>query len=307
MKNCKENNNKYKIKKLKLAFSLIEISVVILIIGILIAGISQGIDLFADYRFITAKNLTKNSRVGRIEDLEIWLETTSDESFATGADPYINLSSDPADGAKIGLWRDINPKLISANRFNIFRNNVLDNQPTYTKIGINSVPALKFDNTDSFNTYSHSSRLNTLKFTNFLVMNHDNLGGSGLNFVLNSRASGVNGYSLLVQKLTNNIQSLNYMVGSSVGWQGSAAVVKSSEVPIIVTFVFDGITSKLYRNGVEYSTSFSGSYVVNGSAQTYLAPRGYLGEFIYFSRNLNDIERSDIEKYLSKKWAINLN
>ena len=75
MKNCKENNGKYKIKKLKLAFSLIEISVVILIIGILIAGISQGIDLFADYRFITAKNLTKNSRVGRIEDLEIWLET----------------------------------------------------------------------------------------------------------------------------------------------------------------------------------------------------------------------------------------
>ena len=84
MKNCKENNNKYKIKKLKLAFSLIEIPVVILIIGILIAGISQVIDLYADYRFIVAKNLTKNSRVGRIEDLEIWLETTSDESFANG-------------------------------------------------------------------------------------------------------------------------------------------------------------------------------------------------------------------------------
>ena len=190
MKNCKENNNKYKIKKLKLAFSLIEISVVILIIGILIAGISQGIDLFADYRFIVAKNLTKNSRVGRIDDLEIWLETTSDESFATGTGPYVNLSSDPADGAKIGLWRDINPKLIPANRFNIFRNDIEDNQPTYKKIGINSVPALKFDNTDSFNTYSHSSRLNTSKFTTFLVMNHDNLGGSELKFVLCSRGGG---------------------------------------------------------------------------------------------------------------------
>ncbi len=300
------NNKKYIIKNHKLAFSLIEVSVVILIIGILIAGISQGIDLYADYRFITAKNLTKNSRVGRIEDLELWLETTSDESFATGTDPYVNLASDPADGAKIGLWRDINPKLISANRFNIFRNNVLDNQPTYTKIGINSVPALKFDNTDSFNTYSYSSRLNTLKFTTFLVMNHDNLGGGPFNFVLYSRV-GLTGYSLLVQKLTNNIQSLNYMLGSGGGWQGSSAVIKSSEVPIIVTFVFDGINSKLYRNGVEYSTSFSGSYVVNGSAQTYLAPRGYLGEFIYFSRNLDDKERGDIEKYLSKKWAINLN
>jgi hypothetical protein len=52
----------------------------------------------------------------------MWLETSSDESFATGTDPYVNLSSDPADGAKIGLWHDINPKLTSANRFNIFRN-----------------------------------------------------------------------------------------------------------------------------------------------------------------------------------------
>ena len=51
---------KHNIKNLKKsAFSLIEISVVILVIGILISGISQGIDLFTDYRFINAKNLTK--------------------------------------------------------------------------------------------------------------------------------------------------------------------------------------------------------------------------------------------------------
>lgn len=136
-------------------------------------------------------------------------------------------------------------------------------------------------------------------------MNHDNLGGSDYNFVLYSRPSWIGGYSLLVQKLTN-IQSLNYMVGG-VAWQGSASVVKSSQVPIIVSFVFDGVTSKLYRNGVEYSINFSGSYSPNSSAQTYLAPRGFLGEFIYFSRNLNNNERKDIEKYLSKKWAINLN
>lgn len=298
---------KHNIKNLKKsAFSLIEISVVILVIGILISGISQGIDLFTDYRFINAKNLTKNSRVGRIEDLEMWLETTSDESFATGTDPYTNLSSDPVNGTKIGLWRDINPRLISANRFNIFRNNVLDSQPTYTRNGINSIPALKFDSNDSFNTYSYTSRLNTSKFTTFLVMNHDNLGGSDYNFVLYSRPGSIGGYSLLVQKLTNSIQSLNYMIGGGV-WQGSAAVVKSSQVPIIVSFVFDGVTCKLYRNGVEYSVNFSGSYAPNSNAQTFLAPRGFLGEFIYFSRNLNNSERSNIEKYLSKKWAINLN
>jgi prepilin-type N-terminal cleavage/methylation domain-containing protein len=55
----------------KKAFSLIEISVVILIIGILIAGISQGIDLYQDSRLAIARSLTQNSRVGRIENLEL--------------------------------------------------------------------------------------------------------------------------------------------------------------------------------------------------------------------------------------------
>ncbi|MBM3590130.1 MAG: prepilin-type N-terminal cleavage/methylation domain-containing protein [Alphaproteobacteria bacterium] len=49
------------------AFSLIEISVVILIIGILIAGISQGIDLYNDFNLTKARNITKNSRVGRFQ------------------------------------------------------------------------------------------------------------------------------------------------------------------------------------------------------------------------------------------------
>ena len=299
-----KNSNKINYS-LKSAFSLVEIAMVILIIGILISGISSGVDLYDDYKLKIAQNLTKNSRVGRIEDLEIWLETTSEDGFAIGTDPYLNLSEIPNNGTKIGLWRDINPKLISENRFNIFRNNTSNAQPTYTRIGINSLPALKFDYNDYLYTYNYQSRLNSTKFSTFLVMNHDNLGTASYNFVLYSRPSGIGGYSLLIQKLTNNIQSLNYMVGSSV-WQGSTAIVKSIEVPIIVSFIFDGKNSKLYRNGVEYSTSFTGSYSLNTNSQTYLAPRGYFGEFIYFSRDLIDKERQDVENYLSKKWAIKL-
>jgi len=288
----------------KSAFSMIEIAVVILIIGILISGISRGIDLYGEHRITSAKNLTKNSRVGRIEDLEIWLETTSEDSFATGTSSYTNLSNAPAEGTKIGMWRDINPRVISSNRLNIFRNIASDNQPVYNKSGINGIPALKFDNNDSFNTYSHIPRLNSPRFTTFLVMNHNNLGASDYNFVLYSRPTSIRGYSLLVQKLSG-IQSLNYMVGSDIWWQGSAAVVRSSEIPIIVSFVFDGVTSRLFRNGVEYPTNFSSNYLQNIDAQTYLAPRGFIGEFIYYSRNLSDNERLDVERYLSKKWSIN--
>ena len=48
-------------KKYQKAFSLVELSMVILIIGILIAGVSQGIDLYEDFRINTAKTLTLNS------------------------------------------------------------------------------------------------------------------------------------------------------------------------------------------------------------------------------------------------------
>ena len=66
------------------AFSLIEISVVIIVVGILLAGISSGIELYDDYRFKVAQNLTKNSPVSRIPDLKLWLETTSEKAFKIG-------------------------------------------------------------------------------------------------------------------------------------------------------------------------------------------------------------------------------
>ena len=34
---------------------------------------------------------------------------------------------------------------------------------------------------------------------------------------------------------------------------------------------------------------------------------GYLGEFIIFRRGLTDAEINEVEKYLSKKWAIKIN
>jgi len=68
--------------KFRQAFSLVEISVVILIIGILITGISSGIDLYSDFRIANARNLTASSRVGRISDLALWVEANSEKSFS---------------------------------------------------------------------------------------------------------------------------------------------------------------------------------------------------------------------------------
>ncbi|NBX52845.1 MAG: prepilin-type N-terminal cleavage/methylation domain-containing protein, partial [Proteobacteria bacterium] len=58
-------------KKKRQAFSLIEISVVILIVGILISGISRGADLYNDYKLSIARKLTQESPVSRVPDLAL--------------------------------------------------------------------------------------------------------------------------------------------------------------------------------------------------------------------------------------------
>ena len=118
----------------KKAFSLVELSMVILIVGILIAGVSQGIDLYQDMRLATARSLTQNSRVNRIEDLTMWFESTSEQSFE---------KPNPNDGDRIALWKNINFKL--SNRIDVAQSTQAS-KPFYVRNGINNIPALRFNN-----------------------------------------------------------------------------------------------------------------------------------------------------------------
>jgi prepilin-type N-terminal cleavage/methylation domain-containing protein len=64
------------------AFSLVELAVVILIIGILVAAVSQGSKLVTKAKISGAKSQTASSPlVNHADKLELWLETTSDSSF----------------------------------------------------------------------------------------------------------------------------------------------------------------------------------------------------------------------------------
>ena len=107
----------------KKAFSLVELSMVILIVGILIAGVSRGIDLYQDMRLATARSLTQNSRVNRIEDLTMWFESTSEQSFE---------KPNPNDGDRIALWKNINFKL--SNRIDVAQSTQAS-KPFYVRQG----------------------------------------------------------------------------------------------------------------------------------------------------------------------------
>ena len=123
------------LKKHQKAFSLVELSMVILIIGILIGGISQGIDLYEDFRINTAKTLTLNSRVGRVPDLVTWIETSMNNSFD---------DVEEKDGLTLTNWYDINPTITPNSKKN-FTQATSGLRPYYNKNVDNGLPAVKFD------------------------------------------------------------------------------------------------------------------------------------------------------------------
>jgi prepilin-type N-terminal cleavage/methylation domain-containing protein len=144
--------------KLK-AFSLIELSIVILIIGILVAGVTSSSRLIKRMKLITAQNLTRNSPVSSIKDLSIWIESALDESFD---------NNEEADGANITNWYDLNPQ--SSFKFTFNQSNVA-NKPVYVDAGINGLPSIKFDGNSSDYMILPNYNFSNNKITIFLVTN----------------------------------------------------------------------------------------------------------------------------------------
>jgi len=148
-----------KITNFKKGFSLIEISIVLLIIGILISGILVGQDMILDARIRSAQNLTKTSPVNKIPDLTLWLDVNAERSLitTTTADrcflKYINYQ-DLLGSETICGWRDINSQrslgVNSSDKIALSINatHPLTAMPTYVVNGIGGLPSLFFDGDD---------------------------------------------------------------------------------------------------------------------------------------------------------------
>lgn len=132
-------NNSYQTKSLK-AFSLIELSIVVLIVGIIVAGVTQSTSLVRKMRLSTAKSLTASSDIASIPNLTTWLETTKDESL---------IDSEEDDGDTISVWYDINPQQTLKN--NAQQLSATSNlHPTYISNCIKNLPCLNFNGSTTY-------------------------------------------------------------------------------------------------------------------------------------------------------------
>ena len=159
------NNNSKKAQIKKTAFSLIELSVVVLIIGILIAGITAGSRLVRNSKLASAAQFTKSSDINSIPDLVLWLEPTQENSFATtstnsGNLTYANVASlqdanyikdtlRPDNREYVARWNDINPRAVPGNKKSVYQE-VAAQRPMYIANAINGLPALQFDGSTQY-------------------------------------------------------------------------------------------------------------------------------------------------------------
>jgi hypothetical protein len=96
-------------KKINLkAFSLVELSFSLVIIGVMITGIVGGSVLIKKSKLATAQSLTKSSPVASTPDLKVWAETSLDNALTLATNNTISTQ-----------WSEINPQSKIRSNFSL--------------------------------------------------------------------------------------------------------------------------------------------------------------------------------------------
>jgi prepilin-type N-terminal cleavage/methylation domain-containing protein len=286
-------------KKLKNAFSLIELSIVILIVGILIAGVTSSSRLVKRMKVITAQNLTQSSPVPSIKDLSVWYETSLEKSF---------IDSEESDGTPITTWFDNN--IQSSFKYDLKQATVA-NQPKFSEGIINNLPAIKFDGADD-HLVATSVGINGKGLTAFIVGQRVAYGGS-FQVSLAGLAAGQNDDTNSGSVVAFADFGNYFVSGTGLQWfTNYGSNHQGNGSPFILDTVFNGTGNVIYLNGLGgtgygITTNFLIDSLRVGckfsTAPAYFF-NGYIAEVIIYSRALNTEERKSIEAYLSKKYAI---
>ena len=280
-------------KKNKFAFSLIELAVVVMIIGILVAGISQTSSIIRNAKISNARSITSKSPANQISGLVAWYEPSFLESFN---------ASQSFNNAQITLWQDISPSSLLAKTNQLTA--TASNDIKYKSKGINDIPTVNF---------TGSARLNLSAFTQgslsqatiFVVMNP--------NYVTDTAT-----YKTIIDGnlATFSLSIKQDGVALNAGTNGTSTAVSNSfmyNMPKIICAYFNSTLSQAFVNNTNSNlgnTQFnSGTNFLSGLSvgSNFSVGSGFIGdisEIIIFNRVLKTGERREIFNYLAKKYKI---
>ena len=285
------------------AFSLIELSIVILVIGLLIAGAIQGSNMISKAALSSARTLTESSPVNSIRSLFIWFDSTSKANFS---------DTESNNNSLISAWFPINPTSTSRN-IAIYQPTI-NRKPKYISNAINNLPAVQLDGFDDGLYTSLSTGANAIinNFSVFVVAqaNAPHGGDASKKFLLFPTLATTAGFAGAgISMGTNGISfyehAPSYMPALLVY---SAALSK----PLVLLMEYNNKTPKLYINGTLVKTGLTSSknvvppYAIGGASagSAYGVMSGYVGEVIIFSEVLKASDRDYVTDYLKKKWVI---
>ncbi|MCE3255109.1 MAG: hypothetical protein K0R25_603 [Rickettsiaceae bacterium] len=291
------NHNHLSQAKPRFGFSLIELSVVILVIGILVIGVTKGASIINAAKLESARSLTRNSPIVSMEGLMLWLDPVSEKSFD---------ASESYDGGKITNWYDINQQYNSGL---VATQATANRKPTYTAKAINGLPAVRF--VAANNPYLQGT-LPTYTGTQLEI------------FIVRERVGHATNSSYM--GLYKNGSQDNNNTESMLVWELDSTTIRTirgnvtlatfthpgDNVPYIFSVRFDGSNTISYLNGVASTPAASSATwgfdrIVIGNRFNFTLPvNGYIAETIVFRRVLTSNERTEVTKYLGNKWGIKI-
>ncbi len=283
---------KYKKHYKSRAFTLIELSVIILIIGIMISGTFIGTRIIAKSRLAAAESLARSSPVPGIKDNMLWLETSLSASID---------SSQASDGAAVTAWYDqssnaAKPLVVAVGT-----------GPTYANT-INHVHAIKFDGSTA--NYLQISDASFLNGTDYTIMVLEKRQSSASNNYFIGETSGSPNTSLALgygsdSTVIHAQGNQSYATGASV-----SSYASSTDKPRQFTFVHSSTAgNSTYINGILAAQDATKTAHLSGITSLAIG-KGYtgeIGEIAIYARALKPEERQPIEDYAGKKWTRSIN
>jgi type II secretory pathway pseudopilin PulG len=284
------------------AFSLMEMSLVVVIVSLLIVGVIQTSYMVKQAKLSSARLLTQNSPVNKIRDLILWYETSLETSF--------DISSQ-LDGTAISSWYDNNPEAVTKNNATQLTSS---NQPIFYDNVFNlGIPGIRFDGSNDCMTFDGSLLIKS-SYTVFAVEQKRAAVTSGFAPFIGgtTNASAQNlffGYGDdTTARLTHFNYTLNYASSADLAYSSPKTRIHSGRFSTSggMGYWLNGVSKASNATVTTTLTAYSGSALGRrtGSSTTYF--KGDIAEIIIFKRALTTEERRLIEIYLGKKYSITI-
>jgi prepilin-type N-terminal cleavage/methylation domain-containing protein len=289
------------------AFSLLELSIVLSVVGILATLAINATSIITRLKFSTARSITENSPIPKIDGLIAWYETTTNSSFETGA----VLDSYADDAITQWKWYDRSPNSLA------LRNNTTSQMlsPTgasasvsYQQKALAQLPSFRFQGNGGL--FFSPLRINPpatsiSNATVFMVLQP---------VVFNAATT----YTIFDSGSGSNKNLVSISTSGAIIDRGSAVSISSSgrfasgKAAIVAVYLSNNSSIYVNSNNTPLggsavsagSNNISGIYIAKSAQGSGNDFNGFISEVAVYNSALKFSDRREVLNYLSKKYKI---